>query len=398
MPQLTQDRTKQQLPGILQALLDIAVPNATANTVNQANSINKDTTNRQQQLSVSQEAARKGIQKAVQEMSYNAVAEGGPDVANHIEKIMNLNQQPQMSMAQPQMSMMPQQPQGIQQDNSYIQNNPFNREQTDVGNGPPNSSMNKGNIDPQEQIRENLIQQLLRESQAPKGILGRMLEGFAMGTGYTQNKLNSLKSISESAGLMQTQSGEEKIQPYQKLQQDVEIMKQNISNRQSMYSNIIAQENEISKQYVNDIEPLKLSTDAMGKITSIYEDSLNNPNNNVNDFFLVYNAIKAADPTAVKEGEYKTVQDLLPLAQKILNVANFSFKGETLTPSQRARIIKAAITQHNGLVKRFEPLVNEYRKKVESYDGDSDRALTNYGSTRNKNDELIKVMKERGLL
>lgn len=231
---------------------------------------------------------------------------------------------------------------------------------------------------PQQQILDP-IQQQAQQLVEPKGFMGRWQENFnkQVGNVTTADKLGNLASA-------QKLLGQEPIQPSTMLQQNIEIAKSRANMANSQYQNIVSQENQISQQYIKDFEPLKLATDSVGKITSLYEDSLKNPNNNVNDFFLVYNAIKAADPTAVKEGEYKTVQDLMPLAAKVLNGINFKIKGETLTPDQRRRLVQSAVTQYNGLAKRFEPLAKQYEKRVRDYGGDPSRALVNYGAQGKK--------------
>ena len=220
---------------------------------------------------------------------------------------------------------------------------------------------------------------------------GDIQKGGFFNTGPSYSQLEVLQKLTGNQPL---QSGEKE---KALIEGNIELAKTNATNALSQYNAIVGQENKISEQYVRDFEPLKLASDALGKITSLYEDSLKNPNNNINDFFLVYNAIKAADPTAVKEGEYKTVQELMPFVGKILKLPNFIVKGETLTPAQRRRIMNAAVVQYNGLEKRFEPMAKQYSKKIKAYGGDPSRTLINYGlqgeTAQSKNNKQNKVGK-----
>lgn len=250
-----------------------------------------------------------------------------------------------------------------------------------------NNITQKSNQLNQQQNQGGFTQEQLSSVQPASTPLGKLLESVGFGT---QTK----KQLLENMMNLQKVQGQEPIQPYQQLQQNVELAKNKATYNAQMLTNIAGQENKISEQYMKDFEPLKLATDSIGKITSLYEDSVKNPNNNVNDFFLVYNAIKAADPNSVKEGEYKTVQSLMPLASKVLNGINFQVKGETLTPAQRARIVKAAVTQYNGLAKRFEPLSKEYENRITKYGGNPERALVNYGAQGKKSTYKVTPIEE----
>jgi hypothetical protein len=250
-------------------------------------------------------------------------------------------------------------------------------------------------------VGQDLINQAVeiqKRKVGPLGLLKMLIPGVIPAMGMNEAmRSRELDTIAKTQKI----AGKEPLQEKDRKLKEMELENTNAINNaaahERQWKEIVSQENKISDQYIKDLEPMKLATDSLYKINAIYEDSLKGGDQNVNDFFLVYNAIKAADPNAVKEGEYKTVQDLMPILSRTLNIGNLAIKGETLNPKQRERIVNAATVQYNGLAKRFEPLAKSYEKRVRDYGGNPKRALQNYGAESIIDPELLKIMQSRGL-
>ena len=364
---------------ILQQLLSMVGSNSPANTMKKANELDGETEKQRLENKFLQDQIKSNpITKA----TYKAVEEA---TTRNVQEAISAGMPPQDILAQA-LKMANIQPRANAQPGANTQPGVYSSQpsQQPVNNVPPAT---------QQPQQESLSKYYPKSAGGPLNTLFNLI-GFGDSPELMNAKVNHARAAQEM-------SGNQPIQPSTILTQNVELAKSKASIQAARYQAIVGQENSISEQYVKDFEPLKLATDSVGKITAIYEDSLKNPNNNINDFFLVYNAIKAADPNAVKEGEYKTVQELMPLARKVLNFGSFAVKGENLDSKQRQSIIRAAVTQYNGLAKRFEPLHKEYESRVSSYGGDPKRALVNYGAKGNASSGRISAieaeMKRRGI-
>lgn len=178
--------------------------------------------------------------------------------------------------------------------------------------------------------------------------------------------------------------GKEPIQPYQQLQQDVELKKAGMTNLASKMTMILGQENEISKEYSKELEPLKNAASSFTNLQGLYKSSLAEPSG-TNDLGMIYELIKMYDPNAVKEGEIANVQQASKtVPQWAVNAYNKVFTGQMLSQDLRDKIMNTASTKYNATQKRFSGITDQYAKKVSAYGGSPERALINYNVKQDK--------------
>lgn len=111
-----------------------------------------------------------------------------------------------------------------------------------VSGGQPTESDMQGNV------RQNVLQGLIKSTQQPQGVLAGFLHGFAQGTGYTKGNLENLNSAATAAGLAQEQAGEKPIQPTDIAKMNRETFANTVTGYKSQLENNQKQYNELNTQ------------------------------------------------------------------------------------------------------------------------------------------------------
>ncbi len=118
--------------------------------------------------------------------------------------------------------------------------------------------------DMQDQVRKNILQQLIQTTKQPQGVLAGFLHGFAQGTGYTKGNLENLNTAATTAGLSQEQAGAKPIQP-------ADIAKMN----REVYANTITASNDIlarnQEQYKSLVDQYKALEQSKGILDSTFK-------------------------------------------------------------------------------------------------------------------------------
>jgi len=183
---------------------------------------------------------------------------------------------------------------------------------------------------------------------------------------------------------LQKITGTEPIQPKEKMEQNVELLKQSITSSVTSINNLIGQENEISKDYTKQVEPLILAATSFQNIQSLYESSLKKPNG-ITDLGLVYELIKMYDPNAVREGEIanvKAAQKTVPMWMLVEYNRLFKGKNYILAPEVRNQILDTSKVKYKSIEDRFRNIKSQFENKVRAYGGNPERALINYSQSQ----------------
>lgn len=137
----------------------------------------------------------------------------------------------------------------------------------------------------------------------------------------------------------------------------------------------------ISQQFDNHpiTKKYNILQDAHNFVTAL-DPKTSNPGD---DQGLIYSFAKAMDPdSAVREGEYKTVQKYAQswLASMGFNAERVLSGTEFLTPEARANLKKTIETKYGQLKNQHKNLAAEFGRKIDRHTGGSDGAdyLTNY--------------------
>lgn len=124
---------------------------------------------------------------------------------------------------------------------------------------------------------------------------------------------------------------------------------------------IMAQENDLRKEYGNQVKDFSTTTDSYNQIQKIASLQPGDPAQAASDKSLLYAYLKVIDPNLkVRPGMTAAAGDVESASGTLLAKYNKVIKGETLTPDARASIIADATNLYNARKQKYDQTTQQY--------------------------------------